>query len=1314
MGENGDEEMEEEAQGEGRLGEQVRVRHDPGKPTEEEKRRHAVTHLPYRSWCAECVAGRGHGQPHLSREVLPEDAIPIIGMDYHYMGAEGEGGAVPMLVIKDAHTKVIFDFVVPQKGVDEYVVSRVIGALKSLGYYKVIIRSDQEVALQALVARVKEDWTGEVIIENSPVQQSASNGMIESGVRTMGNQIRTMKTALEKHYGEIGSDSPVVAWLVEHAAFLNTCFGIGRDGKEPYRLLKGRPWSGVLYEFGEGVQYKPLEKDKHRYKLDTRLLGGVFLGVNRRTGEYFIGTADGVARARDVYRRAENERWDRAVLDQVIGVPWNLEPNKEENEEDGTERPRAIAGERPGPRQGDEDGVEVVPRRMKITREDLEKYGYTQGCKGCIHSRLRRPARVHTDECRRRIEEKIKAEEEGNLRRARQEAAEHRQTEYIAKELERRDNERRGKSTDNGTSTHGVKRGKEYDRLQEEWEALGDQERMQLEDELFADEEPARKVRREGEDQQMDSGAASSTSCLTCPVRLSQSIGIMKELAAFGADVGRPLVSEVYSPPRVTRLASRYGLAPGTAFDLTTCDENGKYWDFDQEERRKRALEVIKTEEPILVIGSPMCTAFSLIQNLNKGKVDSCKVKENWRKAMIHLRFCLEIYQHQIDQGKYFLHEHPATATSWRTEEMINFMGQPEVRRVIGDMCMYGMTTEYDGKSVPAKKPTGWLSNCPGILSELCRRCDGGHEHGHLLGDNRARRAQVYPEGVCRAILRGLRVQLIADGIMGLNAVGITAPEEESMEVEDWEQFGDDITGVPLNTKKVQEARNEEIQEMKKRNIYTKVPVSECYEKTGKKPIGVKFVDVNKGDEITPNYRSRLVAKEFRDGAESIFAGTPPLEALKLLFSLGAAERGHRVLGFIDVKKAHLYAKATREVYVDLPPGDQESGMCGKLNYTLYGTRDAAQSWELEYSGTLERMGFKKGVSTGCVFRHAERDVNIVVHGDDFTILGTVSDIYWVKNGLEEKYELKMRGVMGPPGMPETTQEITILNRVTRWTGEGIEYEADPRHAEIIIKELGLSGGKTVSTPGCKKTKIEDEGEPMNAEESTKFRALVARANYLAQDRCDIQFAVKELTRRMSSPTTDDLVDLKRLGRYLLGQPRMIQIYAAGPKKRYMDCYVDSDWAGCVRTRRSTSGGGIFWGNHCIRTWASTQASVALSSGEAEFYSMVKGASLAIGMRSLMEEFGINVGIRMFTDSTAAKGIASRTGLGKTRHIAVHLLWIQEKVRGKDIELLKCKGTENPADLMTKHLDKAAVDNYATRWGLIARTGRSSVAPHIV
>ena len=83
--------------------------------------------------------------------------------------------------------------------------------------------------------------------------------------------------------------------------------------------------------------------------------------------------------------------------------------------------------------------------------------------------------------------------------------------------------------------------------------------------------------------------------------------------------------------------------------------------------------------------------------------------------------------------------------------------------------------------------------------------------------------------------------------------------------------------------------------EIGKIRIYTKVPWDESLRVTGKKPIKVKFVDVNKGDGENPNYRSRLVAQEFRDGTPSLFAATPPLEAMKILFSLAASEQGERI-----------------------------------------------------------------------------------------------------------------------------------------------------------------------------------------------------------------------------------------------------------------------------------------------------------------------------------------------------------------------------------------------------------------------------------
>ena len=174
-----------------------------------------------------------------------------------------------------------------------------------------------------------------------------------------------------------------------------------------------------------------------------------------------------------------------------------------------------------------------------------------------------------------------------------------------------------------------------------------------------------------------------------------------------------------------------------------------------------------------------------------------------------------------------------------------------------------------------------------------------------------------------------------------------------------------------------------------------------------------------------------------------------------------------------------------------------------------------------------------------------------------------------------------------------------MLNRVIRWTDTGIEYEADPRQAERLLEGLGLDDGcKSVATPGVKprgKALKEDASLPTSS--LAEFRGLAARANYMAADRIDLQYCAKEICRFMSSPTETSMMAAKRLGRYLLAHKRLVWTYPWQTAED-IDLYSDTDWSGCPRTRRSTSGGCVMIGKHCIRTWSSTQPSVTLSSGK--------------------------------------------------------------------------------------------------------------------
>ena len=107
-----------------------------------------------------------------------------------------------------------------------------------------------------------------------------------------------------------------------------------------------------------------------------------------------------------------------------------------------------------------------------------------------------------------------------------------------------------------------------------------------------------------------------------------------------------------------------------------------------------------------------------------------------------------------------------------------------------------------------------------------------------------------------------------------------------------------------------------------------------------------------------------------------------------------------------------------------------------------------------------------------------------------------------------------------------------------------------------------------------------------------------------------------------------------------------------------------------------------------LKSWSTTQATVAMSSAEAEFHAMVEGATRSLGFRSMVRELGVNMDIVILTDSSAAKSFASQRGLKRMRHLEVKELWLQEEVCRGRIQIGKIAGTENPADILTKFLGR--------------------------
>ena len=194
------------------------------------------------------------------------------------------------------------------------------------------------------------------------------------------------------------------------------------------------------------------------------------------------------------------------------------------------------------------------------------------------------------------------------------------------------------------------------------------------------------------------------------------------------------------------------------------------------------------------------------------------------------------------------------------------------------------------------------------------------------------------------------------------------------------------------------------------------------------------------------------------------------------------------------------------------------------------------------------------------------------------------------------KYELKIRGVFGGD-----QREVTILNWRLRWEDDEITYEADPEHVRKLVEGIGLLADSNGLEKPAVQEAVEDVGDPhwnevLGPDNPRLFRALAVRANYLSQDRADVQYAAKEACRQMAAPSRAAWGQLKRLVRYLLLFPRLSWTFKRDEcETDTIDVFSDSDWAGCVRTRRSTSGSVVTAEGSAIKHWILTQATVAFS-----------------------------------------------------------------------------------------------------------------------
>ena len=218
----------------------------------------------------------------------------------------------------------------------------------------------------------------------------------------------------------------------------------------------------------------------------------------------------------------------------------------------------------------------------------------------------------------------------------------------------------------------------------------------------------------------------------------------------------------------------------------------------------------------------------------------------------------------------------------------------------------------------------------------------------------------------------------------------------------------------------------------------------------------------------------------------------------------------------------------------------------------------------------------------------------MVVHGDDFTFSAEENELLKIKNKMEEWYEIKFRGIMG--SALKDIKEIIIFGRMLRWTEDGLEYIADEKLRQELMKSTGIGESANGAVGPAVKDDDEEEEEKPGKADARQYRADAARMNYLAQDRSDVQYAAKEICTCMSNPTTRGMRKLKRAVGYSAKAKQVAwHMNEIEEMPFFIDVHVDSDWAGCKTTRRSTSGGMLDVGGVVVKSWSRAQKSLALS-----------------------------------------------------------------------------------------------------------------------
>jgi len=488
-----------------------------------------------------------------------------------------------------------------------------------------------------------------------------------------------------------------------------------------------------------------------------------------------------------------------------------------------------------------------------------------------------------------------------------------------------------------------------------------------------------------------------------------------------------------------------------------------------------------------------------------------------------------------------------------------------------------------------------------------------------------------------------------------------------------------------MKSEKWQKAMEAEIEAIEKNNTWqlTMLP------KQGKL-VGVKWIFKTKLKENgeVDKHKARLVAKGYTQqhgiDYEEVFAPVARLDTIRLIISLAAQKEW--VIYQLDVKSAFLHGELNEEVYIEQPPGFVTKGkeqMVYKLKKALYGLKQAPRAWYSRIESYFTAQGFKK-----CPYEHT-LFIKTGGEGKLLVVCLYVDDLLYTGNDDSMFAEFK-QSMMSEFEMTDLGRMHYFLGIEVQQNSTGI-FIGQKKYAQQVLEKFKMNECNSVTNPIVPGTKLcKDHGGTKI--DNTLYKQIVGSLMYLTHTRPDIMFVVCLLSRYMECPTELHLMAAKRVFRYLKGTINFGVLYRKGGSES-LSAYSDSDYAGDVEDRKSTSGYVFMLSSGAISWSSKKQPIVTLSTTEAEFISATSCACQAIWLRRILQQLGQNQkeSTTIHCDNSSAIKLCKNPVLhGRSKHIDVRFHFIRELTNMGVVEVIHCNTQNQIADIMTKPLKNDA------------------------